>query len=570
MPTKKYLVKFQETGGKKVAGQTNAVAGGLKRLAVQAVAAGGAFFAAQGIIRAFKSTIELAGIQEKAEKRLQVALGKTSNALLSQARALQQVTTFGDEAIIGVQASIAAFVKSEEQIKLATKATLDMAVAMGMDLKSAGDLIAKTLGSSTNALTRYGVEVEGAVGSTERLTSLTDGIARLWGGQAAAAAETMTGSLEQMHNALGDAGEVIGSLLAPAITNIAVFLKDAAIGVGEFFRSLTETDLEKTIRQLKDIGVNGQILIDLEEIQLKRTLADVNSELEKAGIHFSSINSAQDPIKTNIEAINAEYITQAILAKELETSRGVEADDINDIAASRRGISKGMADMIGLQARLTEDINRDIEASKNRVIKWQDENDAILDNIDILKRKFNLEQQLAILTGKDVLLDRVEPIKEENKLIGITIEKVKEKNKEIKNTGLIEQKTFATSLSGLRSTIKGYLAQAAARMIAAEASKGLVGILTATAGAIAISELFDKFVPQFAKGGDFITSGPQMVMVGDNPGGKERVQVTPLSSPNVNGPSGGMTLNFYGPTDDEYVRDTVIPAIQKATRYGMA
>jgi len=570
MPTKKYLVKFQETGGKKVAGQTNAVAGGLKRLAVQAVAAGGAFFAAQGIIRAFKSTIELAGIQEKAEKRLQVALGKTSNALLSQARALQQVTTFGDEAIIGVQASIAAFVKSEEQIKLATKATLDMAVAMGMDLKSAGDLIAKTLGSSTNALTRYGVEVEGAVGSTERLTSLTDGIARLWGGQAAAAAETMSGSLEQMHNALGDAGEVIGSLLAPAITNIAVFLKDAAIGVGEFFRSLTETDLEKTIRQLKDIGVNGQILIDLEEIQLKRTLADVNSELEKAGIHFSSINSAQDPIKTNIEAINAEYITQAILAKELESSRGVEADDINEIAESRKGISKALVEQIGFQTRLTEDINRDIEASKNRVIKWQDENDAILDNIDILKRKFNLEQQLAILTGKDVLLDRVEPIKEENKLIGITIEKVKEKNKEIKNTGLIEQKTFATSLSGLRSTIKGYLAQAAARMIAAEASKGLVGILTATAGAIAISELFDKFVPQFAKGGDFITSGPQMVMVGDNPGGKERVQVTPLSSPNVNGPSGGMTLNFYGPTDDEYVRDTVIPAIQKATRYGMA
>ena len=570
MPTKNYLVKFQETGGKKVAGQTNAVAGGLKRLAVQAVAAGGAFFAAQGIIRAFKSTIELAGIQEKAEKRLQVALGKTSNTLLSQARALQQVTTFGDEAIIGVQASIAAFVKSEEQIKLATKATLDMAVAMGMDLKSAGDLIAKTLGSPTNALTRYGLEVEGAVGSTERLTSLTDGIARLWGGQAAAAAKTMSGSLEQMHNALGDAGEVIGSLLAPAITNIAVFLKDAAIGAGEFIRSLTETDLEKTIRQLKDIGVNGQILIDLEKIQLKRTLADVNSELADSGIKFESVASFQKEIQANQDNINAEIMTQAILARELETSRAVEADDINDIAANRRGMTKGMADMIGLQARLTADVQSDLDASINRQSAMQDENDLLFDNIEVLKNKINLEQQLAILTGKDVLLDRVEPIKEENKLIGITIEKVKEKNNEIKNTGLIEQKTFATSLSGLRSTIKGYLAQAAARMIAAEASKGLVGILTATAGAIAISELFDQFVPQFAKGGDFTTSGPQIIMVGDNPGGKERVQVTPLSSPNVNGPSGGMTLNFYGPTDDEYVRDTVIPAIQKATRYGMA
>ncbi len=35
-------------------------------------------------------------------------------------------------------------------------------------------------------------------------------------------------------------------------------------------------------------------------------------------------------------------------------------------------------------------------------------------------------------------------------------------------------------------------------------------------------------------------------MVGDNPGGKERVQVTPLSSPNVNGPSGGTTIQING------------------------
>jgi len=39
-----------------------------------------------------------------------------------------------------------------------------------------------------------------------------------------------------------------------------------------------------------------------------------------------------------------------------------------------------------------------------------------------------------------------------------------------------------------------------------------------------------------ALGGDFITDGPELLLVGDNPGGQERVQVTPLSSPNVNGP----------------------------------
>ncbi len=40
-----------------------------------------------------------------------------------------------------------------------------------------------------------------------------------------------------------------------------------------------------------------------------------------------------------------------------------------------------------------------------------------------------------------------------------------------------------------------------------------------------------------ATGANFITSGPQLLMVGENPGGREHVQVTPLSSPNIHGPT---------------------------------
>jgi len=53
-------------------------------------------------------------------------------------------------------------------------------------------------------------------------------------------------------------------------------------------------------------------------------------------------------------------------------------------------------------------------------------------------------------------------------------------------------------------------------------------------------------IPKFATGGDFVTSGPQQIMVGDNPGGRERVQITPIGSPNVNGPgSGSQTINIF-------------------------
>tara|TARA_B100001939_G_C16617726_1_gene477861 strand:- start:199 stop:645 length:447 start_codon:yes stop_codon:yes gene_type:complete len=77
--------------------------------------------------------------------------------------------------------------------------------------------------------------------------------------------------------------------------------------------------------------------------------------------------------------------------------------------------------------------------------------------------------------------------------------------------------------------------------------------------------------PAFALGGDFVTQGPQTIMVGDNPGGRERVQVTPLSSPNINGPQGSsITLNVSAPLVDETILDTIIPAIEKAQRNNLA
>lgn len=246
MAIKDLLIRLGVKGDKKAKQKIKGVENGLGSLGKSAIKAGAAFFGARALIDGMKQSIQLAGIQEQAEKRLEVALGKRSKALLQQASALQQQTTFGDEAIIGVQASIGAFVKSEEQIKKATSATLDMAVAMGMDLKASGDLIAKTLGSSTNALSRYGIEVKGAVGSSERLESLTNNIAKLFGGQATAQAQTFAGSIEQMQNAIGDTAETLGTIMQPVIQASAVGLKKFAETLDTSLESFKKIDLKKT------------------------------------------------------------------------------------------------------------------------------------------------------------------------------------------------------------------------------------------------------------------------------------------------------------------------------------
>ena len=514
MADKRLNIKIRTDGAKKAKGALGGVDNKMKSLAKSAMAAGAAFFAAQGLIRGFKAVIRLAGEQEQAEKRLEVALGKTSTALLNQATALQQMTTFGDEAIIGVQASIAAFVDSEEQIKLATEATLDMAVAMGMDLKGAGDLIAKTLGSSTNALSRYGITVEGAVGSTERLESLTQNVAKLFGGQAKAQAETMAGSLQQMENAVGDAGEAIGTLLSPVVIKLAEDVKGLAEWWGKWVRgveSFGDTDVSDSVRALND------------EINAHNEVVD----------HYLKLMRDESSLRERAKENNRSIIAQKNF--ELLVIANLNAE-INKLSETKK---------------FTEELEKasiDDSVKKAEIIRTE---------IELTGQLVDKEQGLAIIKkeGSEAELKS-------------KIEKQKLVVQELKQAALVQ----GSAKDAMKAVVRAETMEAIAGYISSvlKSVPFPANLILAAGGGALVSGLIDKGLSSFAQGGDFVTSGPQMIAVGDNPGGRERVQVTPLSSPNIDGPQGSITVNISAPLVDETVIDSILPAIEKAQRLNLA
>lgn len=75
---------------------------------------------------------------------------------------------------------------------------------------------------------------------------------------------------------------------------------------------------------------------------------------------------------------------------------------------------------------------------------------------------------------------------------------------------------------------------------------------------------------RFAQYGmDEMVSQPTLIMAGE--AGPERVQVTPTTRPSSQNAGGGITLNFNGPvTNKEFIRDTVIPEIQRVQNLGLA
>jgi hypothetical protein len=474
MADKKLNIKVSTTGASKSQKNLKGLSGSIKTLGKAALATGAAYFATRGLINGFSSALRLAGEQEQAEKKLEVALGKTSRALLDHASALQKMTTFGDEAIIGVQSSLAAFIKDEEQIKKATEATLDMAVAMGMDLKAAGDLVAKTLGSSTNAMSRYGIQVEGAVGSTERLESLTNNVATLFGGQAKAQADTYAGSVEQMKNSLGDMGEQIGAIIIPVFEKLEPHLSLAIDFWSKYFGSLKDGDSTSSDFSIQVKELNKQIedqasLVDYIGGESYRTFVMIKKRANAEGVTFAEQLATDNELYK--EAID-------------------KLDDLNRGKEKQLEIEKALKEtmQINLQLRRAE-IDMGIEYVKV---------------IDItrgaIKNKYAEEMKGAALSGQSA------------------IEAMK---------SVVRAETMEAVAGYLASVLK--TVPFPANLIFAAAGGGVVaGLMDKALGAIP---------NQFATGADFITSGATPMLVGEGgPERVSVTPLTP--GMNKNGPGG--------------------------------
>lgn len=179
-----------------------------------------------------KESIALHGIQAKAEAQLAAtikstgsAAGVTAKEMREYASALQNQTTFGDEAIIGAESLLLTFTNiGGPVLKDATATVLDMSQALGQDLKSSSVQLGKALNdpiTGITALSRVGVSfTEQQKDQIKTMTEMGDvaGAQRLilaelnkeFGGSAAAAVDTYDGKLQQLSNTYGDLQEEIG------------------------------------------------------------------------------------------------------------------------------------------------------------------------------------------------------------------------------------------------------------------------------------------------------------------------------------------------------------------------
>ena len=252
-------------------------------------------------------TLKAFGEQEKAILKLNNALGFNSELLQQQASQLQNLTGIGDEVIISSQSILASFVRNEEAVSGLTKTTLDLSVALGIDLNSAANLLGKTIGSTTNSLSRYGISVNGAVNSNERIASVMKSVNLLFGGMAEAAGSQTAGALMKLSASLGDFLEKIGELLVKlGVVNVIDLLTASFKGLGIAvdstlkFIGLNNAEVEKAIELSTEIVKSHNE--EMQGIKSLNNLEDVRAALSAKRIEFNEqINLG---LRANTEAVN--------------------------------------------------------------------------------------------------------------------------------------------------------------------------------------------------------------------------------------------------------------------------
>lgn len=335
--------------------------------------------AGKQVIQFSKELIDAAGVQEEAEARLRQTIISTGGAaelsasqLTDMASALQGVTKYGDEAIIGAESLLLTFKEvGSDVFPRALESILDVSEAMGQDLKSSTVQLGKALNDPVggiSALTRVGIQFtdvqkqmikdfveSGDVASAQGV--ILEELESQFGGVAKAAADTASGSFVQLENATGDLREAYGALLSDGVQPINNALTEM---VGNWAKALSaQKEAIAFTKELKGGYIEeGRSLEELQEI-----LAGLEKQRGQAG-RGAYLKDDIEAVKALITAYGTEdaWLTKLKNSNDV-LSRSEEVQAQNALEASQKAAeaemerNKWTLKRIEIENKLKEDLN---------------------------------------------------------------------------------------------------------------------------------------------------------------------------------------------------------------------
>jgi len=175
--------------------------------------------------------VKAAIADEKAQVKLATTLRNTTKASNGQIKSvekyidkLQRASGVADDKLRpSLEKLLVATGKVGKAQKLQALA-MDIAAGTGKDLDTVSLSLAKAYGGNLGSLTRLGVVLDESIIKNKDFKAAQEELNKLFGGQSAAAAETMEGKFKRFNIAISEAQESIGVALMPTIEKMVDFL----------------------------------------------------------------------------------------------------------------------------------------------------------------------------------------------------------------------------------------------------------------------------------------------------------------------------------------------------------
>jgi hypothetical protein len=244
------LKKSLNTGSTEVDGFAGKLGGFAKK-------AGAAFAVAGAAAAAYASKLAVDGVKaaiedEKAQTQLALALENATGATNAQIKATEdsilKMSLASGVADDDLRPALGRLVRSTGDITKAQdllSTALDISAATGKPLEAVANSLGKAYDGNTAALGKLGVGLSAAELKTMSFEQVQGRLTELFGGAAAANANTYAGQIARVQVAFNEAQETVGTALLPILDKLLKFINENALPAIQAFSaafSLTEGD----------------------------------------------------------------------------------------------------------------------------------------------------------------------------------------------------------------------------------------------------------------------------------------------------------------------------------------
>jgi hypothetical protein len=206
-----------------------------------------ALVAIGSVVATLNKVTSAASEQEDAVNRLNIALKasgdfseEATKELQDYASELQKVSRVGDEVTLSNLALLKSLAPlTNEGLKQANTAAVNLSAALRIDLDSAIRLIGKAANGNVEAFKRYGIELQKGKTDAETFSNALDVINGRFGNASQKDVETFSGAIAQTGNAFSDVLEEVGAFvtqsgeLNSAIKSTGQFFSELAVSIKE-------------------------------------------------------------------------------------------------------------------------------------------------------------------------------------------------------------------------------------------------------------------------------------------------------------------------------------------------